>query len=472
MNQVSMEVPAELEPAIRAVVDHFTAYVALAQSDAEVADFGEAEAELDERVARLESTALMGMLRALDATCARIAVGGVMFRRLNQVGAGVYSALRGEARVERSLYRQMGVKNGPTLVPMELRAGIVEGRYTPAAAKASAKLAQALPSREADAVAKAMKVLPHSRSAQFRAGVALGAAWEGLGDEVRGRVADSMIIPDNAVAVSVSADRVSMPMAEPRPVTPDDIERGVKNPISVNFRMAFAGVTTLYDAEGAALLAIRHAHVPTTGRRAIEDALREDLQRLTKRRPGLKIVALSDGAPEMQSIVDQAVEGHEVAARLTDFWHLAEHLGKAISSTGQYVDDLLGDWKRALLHRDDAIDEIEQELRSWALDFDDEPLPEGLYDALTFIENRRERLRYASTHAANLPIGSGTVEATCKTIVETRMKRAGSRWKEEGGQAILALRALSTSTGNRWDAAMTELLASYRASVTLLPDAA
>ncbi len=397
-----------------------------------------------------------------------------MFRRLNQPSAGVCSALRCEARVERTLYRQMGVKNGPTIVPMELRAGIVEGRYTPAAANASALLAQALPSREADAVAKAMKVLPHSRSAQFRAGVALDTAWEGLPDDVKTRVADSMKIPDKAVAVSVSADRVSMPMAGPRAPTPDDIERGVKNPISVNFRMAYAGVTTLYDDQGEALLAIRHAHAPTAGREAILDALREDLRRLTERRPDLKrkVVALSDGAPEMQSIVDHAVEGFEVVARLTDFWHLAEHLGKAISSTGRYANDLLSDWKWDLLNHDDAIDDIEQELRSWALEFGDEPLPEGLYDALTFIENRRERLRYASIHAAKLPIGSGTVEATCKTIVETRMKRAGSRWKEEGGQAILALRALATSTGARWHAAMDQLLASHRAHVVLLPDPA
>ncbi len=95
-----------------------------------------------------------------------------------------------------------------------------------------------------------------------------------------------------------------------------------------------------------------------------------------------------------------------------------------------------------------------------------------MYDALAFIENRRERLRYASIHAAKLPIGSGTVEATCQTIVETRIKRAGSRWKEEGGQAILVLRALATSTGQRWGAAMALLLASYLAPVIQLPDPA
>ena len=380
---------------MRAIATHFVAFRSVALDGSDEADFGASEAELDKRVAALESAALMGMLAAMDPKCARIEVDGVLFRRMNQPSSGVYSGLRCEARVERGLYRQMGVKNGPTIVPLELRAGIVEGRYTPAAANASAHLAQALPSREADAVAKAMKVLPHSRSAQFRAGVALGAAWEGLPEDSRVQVAESMKIPDEAVAVSVSADRVSMPMAEPRDPTPEDIERGVKNPISVNFRMAFAGVTTLYDGEGEALLAIRHAHVPTEGRKAIEQALREDLNRLMERRPDLKIVALSDGAPEMQSIVDNAVAGHEVVARLADFWHLAEHLGKAISSTGRYANDLLGDWKRALLDHDDAIDGIEEQLRTWALEYGTKPVPEGLHDALTFIENRPERLAVA-----------------------------------------------------------------------------
>ena len=129
----------------------------------------------------------------------------------------------------------------------------------------------------------------------------------------------------------------------------------------------------------------------------------------------------------------------------------------------------MGDWKGELLAHDSAIDDIEMQLRSFATEYGKEPVPKGLHEALTFIENRRDRLRYATTHAANLPIGSGTVEATCKTIVSTRMKRPGARWKEDGAQPILALRALATSFSTRWDAAMTELLATYRRQVTLLP---
>ena len=72
-------------------------------------------------------------------------------------------------------------------------------------------------------------------------------------------------------------------------------------------------------------------------------------------------------------------------------------------------------------------------------------------------------MRYADTQARHLPIGSGVVEATCKTLVTQRLKRSGMRWRRPGGQAILTLRALVQSS--RFDQAWALLSETYRQEV-------
>lgn len=460
-------VPPELAEGIRAVVRHVAAF-----EEAAVAgepDFARAEGTLADLVGDLECAGLARMLRALDPVEERVEVDGHAWRRLNLRAGETYWGLRGPVRVERGLYRREDIRNGPTVVPLDKRAGMVEGRYTPAAAKAAAKLAEALPSRDAEVLAKTLGVLPYSRASQQRAGVDVGTRWETLRPVAAPAITEEMTLPRAAVALSVAADRVALPMAEDRALTPDDIAAGIRRPFAVNYRMAFVGVLTLYDADGEPLGSIRHAHVAEDGEKSVRAALAADAAQLVKKRPDLKIVTLSDGAPDMQSLVDGATAGLSVVARLTDIWHLLEKLAAAIRATGGYAKDLVGDWKDDLLLKDSAIEDIERDLKSWAAAYTPATLPDDLHAALTYIENRRERLRYATTHAAGLPIGSGTAEATCKTIVTVRMRRAGASWTPQGAQAILGLRALGTSSPERWDAALGTVVDSYKAHVTPLP---
>ncbi len=86
-----------------------------------------------------------------------------------------------------------------------------------------------------------------------------------------------------------------------------------------------------------------------------------------------------------------------------------------------------------------------------------------MHNAITYIENNLDRMDYAAARRKHLPIGSGSVEATCKTLVATRMKRSGSRWKNDTGEHILQFRALALS--DRWTSAMTMLHATRRTAV-------
>ena len=431
-------------------------------------DFAAAETRLGELLAGVERAALGKMLRSMDPKDERVEVDGKSWRRLHPTAAETYSTLRGEVRVERGLYRQEGNPEGATVVPMERRAGIVEGRYTPAAARAVATVFQAMPSRDAELLCQVLGILPYSRAAQHRTAVDIGERWETIHERAEAEIGEAMDIPAAAAAVSLSVDRISLPMSEPRPLTAEDIAAGIRNPIAVNWRMAFTAAIVLYDRDANPLTTIRYAHVPTSGASTIEASLRRDVATLVRRRPGLRVATVADGAPEMQSILDRATSGVPVTARMVDFWHFAECLAGAIRSMGAYVDDQLGDWKELLLERDDAVEAIEATLREWAGEYETGKEPGPLHAALTYIANHRDRLRYATARAAGLPIGSGAVEATGKTVVAVRMKRAGSRWKPAGAQAVMSLRALATSSPERWSAGLNHVLNTYKSPVTPL----
>src|SRR5271154_1908934 len=73
------------------------------------------------------------------------------------------------------------------------------------------------------------------------------------------------------------------------------------------------------------------------------------------------------------------------------------------------------------------------------------------------------RMKYAEAREKNYPIGTGITEAAAKTVVGTRMKRAGARFSQHGGQTIMLFR--TTLLSERFQALHEELAATYRATV-------
>jgi len=443
--------------ALRAVV---LVEVQRARGSSDAFDFAAAEGRVHEAAYATVRRALAEVLLAAEPESDLVELDGAAYRRMSTTATIEVLGRHGGIPIERALYRQIGVRNGPTIDPIALTCGLVEGRMTPAAAVAFGRLAQAVPWREAAETANSMGVLPYSRSTLQRNGELMGALWDDISDEAEQRLIEEFKIPEKAVSLSASVDRVSLAFAEEREATAADRKRGISRPLSVVFHMAYCGVWTLHDAEGKPLHSVRYAYRPELGADKLETALREDITALLRRRKDLRVTTLADGAPEMQNLLDRVTEDIDVEKRMVDFWHLIEKLGGAARATNRRTKRLLKRFARALLSDDSAIEDIEQEVLSWAEPYQKER-PKGLHDALTYIENQRERLRYASARASGLPIGSGHVEATCKTIVSVRMKRCGARWKDDGAQAILSLRSLATSS--RWEPAMALLIDSHTA---------
>ena len=58
-------------------------------------------------------------------------------------------------------------------------------------------------------------------------------------------------------------------------------------------------------------------------------------------------------------------------------------------------------------------------------------------------------MRYAEFRRQGLFVGSGVIEAGCKTIVGLRLKQSGMKWTVRGANAIISLRCLDLS--GRWE---------------------
>jgi hypothetical protein len=74
----------------------------------------------------------------------------------------------------------------------------------------------------------------------------------------------------------------------------------------------------------------------------------------------------------------------------------------------------------------------------------------GVQEVANYLERNRDRMKYDDYLAKGYPIGSGVVEGACRHLVKDRLERAGMRWRPEGAQAMLDLRATYLNGG--WEA--------------------
>jgi hypothetical protein len=164
-------------------------------------------------------------------------------------------------------------------------------------------------------------------------------------------------------------------------------------------------------------------------------------------------VLVLDGARGLWKYVEErpCFTGYE---KIIDFFHATEHLSAAAEALFGKQSPQAEKWYekyRAKLLREDLAPQAI--LRS--IDYYLETLSlskSRRQDALTqrtfFVRNNR-RMTYADFRRRGLPIGSGVVEAACKSLVKARLCRSGMRWTRKGGQHILHLRAHIKS--RRWD---------------------
>ena len=159
-----------------------------------------------------------------------------------------------------------------------------------------------------------------------------------------------------------------------------------------------------------------------------------------------RVVCLGDGA---QWVKNLAALHFGQARFIIDFYHACEHLGDLCRALFDR------DLKRLTRHRDRWIAYLEQGDVERIVDEARALLPKDPTagkDARTqigYFEKNKAHMRYAAFREQGLFIGSGVIEAGCKTVIGQRLKQSGMEWSVPGANAIIALRC--TTLSNRAD---------------------
>ncbi len=167
-----------------------------------------------------------------------------------------------------------------------------------------------------------------------------------------------------------------------------------------------------------------------------QDALRRGLAL------ALQVVLLIDGA---EGLANMGRLCFPKAVQIVDFYHALEHAGKVLAAllgSKEHPDykKRLGHWARRLLQ--DGVDKLIAQARQ-------ECAGTARVDAvdkeLGYFVNNVARMQYGTFRRQGFFIGSGVIEAGCKTVIGSRCKQSGMFWGEPGAENILAFRCIHAS---------------------------
>jgi hypothetical protein len=158
-----------------------------------------------------------------------------------------------------------------------------------------------------------------------------------------------------------------------------------------------------------------------------------------------QLTIIGDGAAWIWGI---ATDKFPEATQVVDLYHAREHLYSLTRSLDFMLPDRRDEWLAARLEDLDYgdIDGIEAAVRTYPLEGIKK---DEVEKELGYFLNNAPRMRYHWFRSRGLFVGSGVVEASCKSVIGQRLKQAGMHWTVRGADAIIALRCQEASS--QWE---------------------
>jgi hypothetical protein len=151
-----------------------------------------------------------------------------------------------------------------------------------------------------------------------------------------------------------------------------------------------------------------------------------------------KKVVMGDGAEWIWNLAEQHFPG---AVQIVDLYHARQHLWELARRLHPNDEASQKAWmkvhQRRLLDKG-KIEKLVAALRS--IVSTNPEVIEKIRTEAAYFERNAGRMRYPQFRRQHLFVGSGVIEAGCKTVVGSRLKQSGMFWTVRGANAIIALR--------------------------------
>jgi len=369
------------------------------------AEFAEQEKQLHQYFANAERQCMAKLLEQYDWNYPTFTSGDTTYRKSSR-NKKTYMTLVGNVTIERTLYRT--TRNGVTYCPLELNAGIIEGFWTPQAAKQALHLVSLNTPAEAENIFKEFGLMSPSKSSLDRLPKKINEHWQSNRLTLEKQLMDKFNIPDEAALCAISLDGVMIATRYAQ-VLPGDSK----------WSEACCGTVSFFNHDGQLLNTQFLARMPEHKKKTLKEQLKNQLAQIKQCRPDLKILKIADGARDNWTFLDDEIEEGEC---VLDFYHASTHLHDAMEMVyGMNSLKTQAEFEkyRHILRNDKkGIDKVINHLK-YLLRKDSKKA--NLKTEITYFTRHRTRCEYARLAKENKPIGSGIVEAACKTVLQNAL---------------------------------------------------
>lgn len=176
------------------------------------------------------------------------------------------------------------------------------------------------------------------------------------------------------------------------------------------------------------------------GKRINQEAVRRGIENAKR------VCVIGDGAAWIWNIVE---DNFPTALQIIDLYHAREHYWECAKLVYPAKSKRLAQWTE---RRKTELDQGKVEAVIKAIKRlcpKTEEAESACKSAIHYFEKNKKRMRYNRFRAEGLFVGSGIIEAGCRTVIGQRLKQSGMHWTVSGANSILALRCLLRS--GRWE---------------------